>query len=320
LAEVAQAPGADLVEVLDEHRILAALPDGFKSLFWLHRFRVDLEIEVPDLEMETVRSMVWGGLPLAQLTLASYGIQLTSNQRRSWSFQELVDLLRGDLGLSLEAFQPRSPEVVLSMHLHDQGGKCRILAGVSSARENLSVWASGQCRIPRDPEAVSRAEAKLLEAWEAFGMGHRAQGGRALDLGAAPGGWSRVLAGKGFRVEAVDPALLDSRVVALPAVTHHAETARSFLSRDKDDFALLVSDMKMDPSLAGDLLAACAPRLLRERGRMLTTLKLGKGMSALKQARDGLARLAKAYEILEARQLYFNRSEITVLARPLSLS
>lgn len=311
---------AEVLERLDEERLLLRCEEHFRSLFVRHRFPVQVEQHPPDLELESVRPFVWDGLSVDRLQQGPYAIQLEANQRMPWSFSALVEVLRQDLGLPAEGFEPRRPEVVLSAYLHQREGRCRLFAGISTARENLSPWASGRCRIPRDEESVSRAEGKLLEAAEAFRLSLQGHKKTALDLGAAPGGWTRVLASKGFRVEAVDPAELDPAVSALPGVDHHRETAGSFLAKHKGLFDLLVSDMKMEAGMAASLLNDCAHRLQPGRGRLLTTLKLAKGPSALTGARQALARLGQAYEILEARQLYFNRSEITVLARPLNPS
>src|SRR5690606_4098232 len=130
----------------------------------------------------------------------------------------------------------------------------------------------------RDPDSVSRAEAKLLESWESFGIDRDlGRPGLALDLGAAPGGWSRVLANNGYQVDAVDPADLDPRVLALDKVVHHQETAGSFFAGDKNRYQLLVSDMKMDAEMAATLLCDCVARITPNQGRLLSTLKLGKG-------------------------------------------
>ncbi|MHB1830145.1 MAG: SAM-dependent methyltransferase [Candidatus Micrarchaeaceae archaeon] len=54
---------------------------------------------------------------------------------------------------------------------------------------------------------MSRAEFKIMEAFDAFGLGVPKV---AVDIGAAPGGWSLFLAGKGAAVIAIDGAELDS--------------------------------------------------------------------------------------------------------------
>jgi 23S rRNA (cytidine2498-2'-O)-methyltransferase len=70
----------------------------------------------------------------------------------------------------------------------------------------------------------SRAYLKLWEAlalWRQWPMA----GETCLDLGASPGGWTWVLARLGARVTAVDKALLDPRVAAMPGVTMRRDSA-----------------------------------------------------------------------------------------------
>lgn len=263
-----------MIESLDDGRVLTEMRADTSSLFALHRFPVELELTLPSLDFESVRSFVWAeGLSLEGFADGEYAIQLASGTRLEWGFSELIETLITDLDLPRERFHPRSPKKILSVYFYQDQDRCRVWAGVSTPEQNLSCWSSGKCRIPRDPDAVSRAETKLLEAWEAFAMQEQVPSGRALDLGAAPGGWSRVLALKGYRVEAVDPAQLDPRVSALAAVTHHGETAGRFLARDPGPFALLVSDMKMDAVMAAELLLRHSGSL-QPNGRLLTTLKL----------------------------------------------
>ena len=83
--------------------------------------------------------------------------------------------------------------------------------GLSPAELNLSSWAGGKRRLARRPEQISRAELKLEEALEVFNF-QLPTDGEALDLGAAPGGWARVMLEAGLRVTAVDPANLSSRL------------------------------------------------------------------------------------------------------------
>lgn len=63
------------------------------------------------------------------------------------------------------------------------------------------------CRVKK----VNRpsAEFKLLEALEVFGIVLPSHG-VALDLAAAPGGWTRVLRRAGEYVTAIDPGELDA--------------------------------------------------------------------------------------------------------------
>ena len=70
----------------------------------------------------------------------------------------------------------------------------------------------------------SRAYLKLWEALTWIGE-HPSSGARCVDLGAAPGGWTWVLATLGARVVAVDKAALEPRVAAMAGVTMRRESA-----------------------------------------------------------------------------------------------
>ncbi len=182
----------------------------------------------------------------------------------------------------------RNPEQVVSVYR----AKDAIYAGVSSSRDNLSAWNGGMMHFKAEG-AISRAEFKLLEALRilapdfsgmkaAFDItGVKA----ALDLGAAPGGWTRVLAGDlGISVTAVDPAELDTRALELPDVSHHRITAREFLRENPDArFDLIVNDMKMDARLSLGLMDELSP-LLREGGIFIATLKLPGETRAMAEA------------------------------------
>ncbi len=50
-------------------------------------------------------------------------------------------------------------------------------------------------------KSINRSELKLREAFDEFNL---PQGGVAIDLGAAPGGWSHFMAQKGYKVVAID--------------------------------------------------------------------------------------------------------------------
>ena len=70
----------------------------------------------------------------------------------------------------------------------------------------------------------SRAYLKLWEALTWIGE-HPSPGARCVDLGAAPGGWTWVLATLGADVVAVDKAALEPRIAAMAGVTSRLESA-----------------------------------------------------------------------------------------------
>ena len=170
----------------------------------------------------------------------------------------------------------RSPVQVLSVTCTPRDA----YLGLSLAAENLSSWAGGERRFKREPEQVSRAEFKLLEALELFAV-KLPPAGRALDLGAAPGGWTRQMAARGLQVVAVDPAALDPRVAALPGVTHIRRTLQA--AKIGGEFDVLVNDMRMDAADSARLMLDAARRL-RPGGIGVMTLKLpAKGRAAVQE-------------------------------------
>ena len=68
-------------------------------------------------------------------------------------------------------------------------------------------------------QVASRAYFKLEEALDLAGV-EDLGGKRALDLGAAPGGWTECLLDRGASVVAVDPGALDDAVARRPGVRH----------------------------------------------------------------------------------------------------
>lgn len=202
------------------------------------------------------------------------------------------------------AVDVRDPFQVLSVTCTSS----EVFIGLSRAQDNLSSWAGGERRYKREEGQVSRAEFKLLEAIEVFRIDLPASG-RALDLGAAPGGWTRVLAERGLQVTAVDPAELDPRVAALTQVRHIRKLVQDV--KFSEPFDVIVNDMRMDARDAARILLSLHDHL-KPGGTVIMTLKLPEQHSG-EAAEAALNILTQRYEILGARQLFHNRSEITVV-------
>jgi 23S rRNA (cytidine2498-2'-O)-methyltransferase len=94
--------------------------------------------------------------------------------------------------------------------------------GVSTSA-NSSPWFMGIPRLKCSRDTPSRAAMKLEEAWQVFLTPKQRKetlrpGMRAVDLGAAPGGWTWQLVRRGIQVTAVDngamaPVLMESGLV-----------------------------------------------------------------------------------------------------------
>ena len=139
--------------------------------------------------------------------------------------------------------------------------------------------------------------------------------GNALDLGASPGGWTRLLRTRGLTVWAVDPAQLAPAVAADSGVRHIPPTTEAFLAQTRERFDLIVNDMRMDADRSCALMVQAARRLQPD-GLVIVTLKLFPHQPQPRETvRRALDILMQAYDIVFARQLFHNRHEVTVVAR-----
>lgn len=158
---------------------------------------------------------------------------------------------------------------------------------------------------------LNRAEAKLREALKAFEVAVDSTT-RALDLGAAPGGWTKVLAAHGAQVVAVDPADLAPEVAALPNVTHFPGRAEEYLATSPaEQFDLITNDMNCDPAGSAELVRALLP-LLRAGGVVIMTVKFVT-RNRKKHVREVSDALGRHFESLQERHLPHNARETTVL-------
>ncbi|HTI14724.1 MAG TPA: SAM-dependent methyltransferase [Dictyobacter sp.] len=208
----------------------------------------------------------------------------------------------------------KKPEVIVSILCTMTRG----YLGISTAEENLSSWPGGSRHFANKPEQISRAEFKLLEATEVFGV-ILPSSGQALDLGAAPGGWTRLLLEAGLQVIAVDPANMDQRLKNHKRLEHYRGYAENFIEEAIDRkarFDILVNDMRMDARDAARLLVRAAI-CLRPDGIVISVLKLPHAterIDPLLTLKEALRILQRNYDIVQAHQMFHNRQEVTVVA------
>ena len=228
--------------------------------------------------------------------------------------QEVAEMIAAATSAPLDI---RQPEQILSIVI--AGGKAYL--GVSWVEHNLSNWAGGVHRFARREGQVSRAEFKLLEALDVFKI-TLPDRGRALDLGAAPGGWTAILRQKGFTVVAVDPAELHPTLKQDRGVQHRRLIAETYLETLQNQssnlsphslFSVIVNDMRQDARDSARLMVAFRP-YLADDGLALMSFKLPE-QKPLGIVEQGLAILREGYVIAGARQLFHNRQEITVYLR-----
>ena len=182
--------------------------------------------------------------------------------------------------------------------------------GYSLSKHNISDWNGGNIKFAKDENVISRAEFKLLEAIVSFDLKKYLKN-TAVDLGASPGGFTKILCDYCDKVYAVDPAVLDERVLKNKKVIHKKMTSQQFFRENNEQFNCITNDMKMDMYDSIDIIID-SHEYLEKDGIIIMTLKLPKN-NQMKKVNKGLEILNKKYTILYARQLFHNRSEITVV-------
>ncbi|GGH22752.1 SAM-dependent methyltransferase [Paenibacillus segetis] len=241
------------------------------------------------------------------LARAKIAVQVRKSEVSLWegSAAEFKESIQSSLSVLNGDFVVRDAEFVISVFV----GKEYVFAGITSPADNISDWNGGAIRFQREDGQISRAKFKLLEAEVAFGIPF-ASFREALDIGAAPGGWTSFLLERGLKVTAVDPAKMDASLLSSPRLTYLRKNADNVKFKD-NQFDLLVCDMSWSPKgtakLVTDLLYALAPG-----GTAIVTVKLlhKKPMSLIQEIIEIFqgARL----QVQRAKQLFHNRDEITL--------
>ncbi len=321
LAEVmAAAPGAHLSRWLAPGVGLVTLATDWTSLAWQLRVappifcrhicpvQVTVELAREAADLETLTAAGSGFVDDLDVT-RPFSVQTRLLGKR-WPYgpYDVNTRLAEVLARSGAPLDVRRPADVLSVVLAQD----RAYLGLSRADDNLSDWAGGMRRLRRDPQQISRAEFKLVEALEVFGL-DPAGTTLALDLGAAPGGWTRVLRGYGARVVAVDPADLAHTILQDAGVHHVRQLAEAYLSTTDTVFDVILNDMRMDARDSARVMVDAVGRL-RPSGWAVMTLKLPQD-ATVATMEAALKILKRSYDVIGARQLFHNRSEVTVALR-----
>ncbi len=181
--------------------------------------------------------------------------------------------------------------------------------GLDRAAYNLSDWTGGMIHFRKDASDISRAKFKLLEALIRFQPSLPSQG-RALDLGAAPGGWTSVLLERGMQVLAVDTGDLDPRLLKAPGLEFRKQNVNDLRLRPGEQFDLITCDMSWSPFFTVDMINRLS-KYLKVRGQAIVTVKL-----MGRKARTTLSKVLQEFDdslrVLHVQHLFHNRREVTV--------
>jgi 23S rRNA (cytidine2498-2'-O)-methyltransferase len=193
-----------------------------------------------------------------------------------------------------------------------------------SERATGSPWPMGIPRLALPRSAPSRSARKLAEALLTFlTSDERAQllraGLRAVDLGAAPGGWTWELARHGLQVTAIDNGPLKGALADDPLVEHLRVDGLHWRPRRPVDW--MVCDIVLQPSRIATLVGTWMAEGACRRTIFNLKLPMKKRYAEVERCaaliRDALDRRGSGYR-LAFKQLYHDREEITGYCAPLN--
>lgn len=196
----------------------------------------------------------------------------------------------------------------------------------TSNRKNASAWAGGipRLRVPKD--APSRATLKLEEAWHHFIPQEEwdtrlAPSMRAVDLGAAPGGWTYQLVQRSMFVYAVDNGPMAQSLMDTGQVEH--VKADGFSWRPPKPVHWLVCDIVDKPSRTAAMVSDWFVRGDCREAVFNLKLPMKKRYAEVVSCAEKISTALRAANIefeLRMRQLYFDREEVTVHLRRVDLN
>lgn len=188
---------------------------------------------------------------------------------------------------------------------------------------NSAAQPMGILRLKMPPAAPSRSTLKLEEALRIFISEEDSRqfikaGMKAVDLGAAPGGWSWQLVRRGMLVTAVDNGAMDASLMHSGMVEHVRADAFKWQPEKAVDW--LVCDMVERPLQVSRLICRWFTRHQCQYSIFNLKLPMNQRYASVAECLDHIhSRLSEAgirFE-LRARQLYHDREEITVFLRRL---
>ncbi len=284
------APLVALIEAFSNEIPIPGLPDRGKR----QRAHASLRIEMPDTNE---------GKALSGLARALESPLATSLRDR----RMLVDV-NADNDASSERARASNVHVFLVDGAHAYLG--------ASVSPWASRWPMGIPRLRMPGAAPSRSTLKLAEAIVTF-VGDREAallraGMRAVDLGAAPGGWTWQLAYRGLRVTAVDNGPLKGGVRDDPLVTHLRADGLKYLPKRPVDW--MTCDIAEQPARIATLVARWIGEGHARHAIFNLKLPMKKRYDEVERCAaiigSGLER-SRVRHRFALRQLYHDREEVT---------
>ena len=191
-----------------------------------------------------------------------------------------------------------------------------VFAGIAEA-DNQAMWPMGIPRLKFPREAPSRSTLKLEEAWHHFIPREQwdqrlAAGMTAVDLGAAPGGWTWQLVNREIRVTAVDNGPMAESLMYSGFVVH--QRADGFTFRPRHPVHWMVCDIVEKPARTAAMIETWLGEGLCREAVVNLKLPMKQRYAEVRRLLDridsGLVERGLKVSI-GCKQLYHDREEVT---------
>jgi len=205
----------------------------------------------------------------------------------------------------------RKPRLLLTF----KSGR-EVFAGIAEA-DNQAMWPMGIPRLKFPREAPSRSTLKLEEAWHHFIPREQwdqrlARGMTAVDLGAAPGGWTWQLVNREIRVTAVDNGPMAESLMYSGFVVH--QRADGFTFRPRHPVHWMVCDIVEKPARTAAMIETWLGEGLCREAVVNLKLPMKQRYAEVRRLLDriesGLVERGLKVSI-GCKQLYHDREEVT---------
>ena len=240
-------------------------------------------------------------------------------------FEPGISPLADEVGRILAARRPAAlaPQRVFPINLVARPGQ-RVLdcvmvepgewwIGEHQAAAMPSRWPGGTPKIDRPDDSVSRAYLKVTEAllWSRLPV---AAGDHCVELGSSPGGSCQALLDRGLIVTGIDPAEMAPSVLDHPNFTHIKARGADLKRREFRRVKWLLADSNVAPKHTLDTVEHIVTHRQVNIQGLLLTLKLIEWQLA-DHIPEYIERIRSwGYPLVKARQLAFNRREVTIVA------
>ncbi|MBO3275379.1 23S rRNA (cytidine(2498)-2'-O)-methyltransferase RlmM [Pseudomonas schmalbachii] len=197
-----------------------------------------------------------------------------------------------------------------------------VFVGLAEPR-NSAMWPMGIPRLKFPREAPSRSTLKLEEAWHHFipradWDKRLAPNMLAVDLGAAPGGWTWQLVNREMRVIAVDNGPMAENLIYSGLVDHQRVDGYQFRPRQMVDW--MVCDIVEKPARTGSLIETWIGEGLCREAVVNLKLPMKQRYAEVRKILDRLEDSFRSQGLRVAigcKQLYHDREEVTCHLRRL---